>query len=131
VEFNKTRKTMKKRILITLSLAVALFAGFLSAGLIHETPESVEASEAAITMEALSARIAQLEKALLLQARQDQQEEGGETTEAAFGEIDPRLYDALEAIAENTAYLEAIAERLEGIERELAWKRLDEEEGAE
>lgn len=43
--------------------------------------------------------------------------------------VNEEIAAALRDIATNTESLQEIAERLEGIERELAWKRIEEEGG--
>lgn len=92
---------MKSKLIYLFTLFVALFAGYMLA--VVNAPANAASADAVVPAE----------------ARQDE----------STLEIDERVIVALEAIAENTKSLEEIVSRLEGIEQELAWKRMDEQGG--
>jgi hypothetical protein len=113
---------MKEKLTLTSLLILTLLTGYAIAAFTLDN-QTVQAEGPTAKDSALNERIARLERILAIE--QDAEEENDATVL-----VDERIIAALETLAENSQNLEEIVIRLEGIERELAWKRMDEQEAA-
>jgi flagellar basal body-associated protein FliL len=109
-----------KRSLITVIAIVIVAAGAFALGASFSSTSSLQAAGTAV------------EKAPQQRPRPDAPQEETRTTDAALATAVQSIAESLQLIAENSGKIEdidkrlvEIIDRLEGIEEELAWTRLD------